>query len=172
MVNIFCHQHGVASSKLKQNAAVTRARWWISGLHFLVCITHPTRSWMRAELCLDHVEVAQGSSLHRILGRSSYAFKCHAVDESSPHCGKLTVDSFYMLLEVYYSLLPATSMVSWLRYTLPLKGSARCSCPGWTVGKTLNYYVLWTGAVAYDWLDLSCELIYVQYLHVGYQSWV
>ena len=42
----------------------------------------------------------------------------HAVDESSPHCRKLTVDSFYMLLGVYYSSLPATSVVLWLRYTL------------------------------------------------------
>ena len=69
MVNIFCHQHGVASSKLKQNAVVTRAKLRINGLHFPVRITHPTRSWMRAELRLDHVEAAQGSSLHGMLDR-------------------------------------------------------------------------------------------------------
>ena len=40
------------------------------------------------------------------------------VAESLPHCGKLTVDSFHMLLGVYYSSSPATSVVSWLRYTL------------------------------------------------------
>ena len=74
---------------------------------------------MRAKIRLDHVEAAQGSSLHGMDDPASYAFKCHAVDESSPHCGKLTVESFYMLLGVYlYSLLPATSVDSWLHYTL------------------------------------------------------
>ena len=110
-VNIFV----INMASLKQNAAVTQAKLWISSLHFPVCITHPTHSWMSAELCLDHMEAAQGSSLHRMDG----SFKRHAVQWwSSPHCEKLTVDSFYMLLRVYYLLLPATSAVSWLGYTL------------------------------------------------------
>ena len=78
---------------------------------------------MKTELRLDHVEVAQGSSLHGMDDHRVrlYAFKRHVddvVDESSPHCGKITVDSFCMLLGVYYSTLPATSVVSWLCYTL------------------------------------------------------
>ena len=116
MVNIFCHQHAVASSKLKQNTAVTRAKIWISGLHFPVCITHPTRSWMRVELHLDHVEAAQGSSLHGMDDRCMCSNATLLM--SLRHIVENSVDSFYMLLGVYYSLLPATSVVLWLCYTL------------------------------------------------------
>ena len=56
----FCR---VARWKPKQNTAVTSKN---NGLNFHVCITHPTLSWMRAELSLEHMKTSQGSSLHRM----------------------------------------------------------------------------------------------------------
>ena len=115
----FHHQHGVTRLKLKQNVAVhvTWAKLWICGLNFPVRITNPTYSWMRTEFSLEHMEAAQGCSLLRD-GWSLYMVKCHAVNESLPHCGKLTAASFCMLLGVYYSSSLATSVVLWPHYTL------------------------------------------------------
>ena len=58
----------------------------------------------------------------------------HTVDESSPYCVKLTVNSFCMLLYMYLSSSLATSVDSWLRYTLnkldtESKGSTRFRNP-------------------------------------------
>ena len=119
MVNIFRHQHGVASSKLKQNATVTWAKLWISGLHFLFA-SHILRiheweqnyawiTWKQLKVVLYtgwmivvRIQTPRCWWIFATLWKM-YAFKRHAVDESSPHCGKLTVDSFYILLGVYYS---------------------------------------------------------------------
>ena len=56
------------------------------------------------------------SSLHRMDDRRTSSNATLLMNLC--HIGKLTVDSFYMLLGVYYSSLPATSVVSWLCYTL------------------------------------------------------
>ena len=46
-------------------------------------------------------------------GQSSYMFKWHAVEESLPCSKKFFAINFGVLLELYYSSLLATAMLSW-----------------------------------------------------------
>ena len=84
----------------------------------LSCSRHTLYAFMNENRTMPGSRGSSSRQLSTRDRRSSYASKCHAVDESSPHCGKLTVDSFYILLGVYYSSQPVTSVVSWLRYPL------------------------------------------------------
>ena len=67
---------------------------------------HVTR--VRSELCLEYVEAAQSSFLTQDR-QLSYAFKHHAIDESTPYGKTLTTASFCRLLVVDYLLSLANS---------------------------------------------------------------